>query len=101
MKVKYEIYLRTWASNNPNAKQDCDFETIDYEPCNNYSEALKNAKRLSKKAPFINSQGQEIADVQIAAFYEGEECEERYGTTYQLLWKEDFDNGVSIGRTYY
>ena len=96
--IEYELYLRTWSHLNPNAKRDQDFETIDFEPCLNYREAVKRAKELSKKVPFKNSHGQEIVQVQIAAYYDGEEAEEKYGTTYYLLWKETYKNGKGQGR---
>lgn len=98
MKTEYELYLRTWSHLNPNAKKDKDYETIDFEPCENYRDAVKQAKALSKRIPFKDSHGIEIVQVQIAAYHGGEEAEEEYGTTYYLLWKETFENGKSTGR---
>ena len=31
-KIEYELYLRTWSHLNPNAKEDKDYETVDFEP---------------------------------------------------------------------
>lgn len=101
MKTKYELYLRTWSHLNPNAKADLDYETIDFEPCINYRDAVKRAKELSKKVPFRNLHGQEIVQVQITAYYDGEEAEMEYGTTYYLLWKETYVNGKCCGRYWY
>lgn len=100
MKTQYELYLRTWSHLNPNAKRDLDFETIDFEPCLNYRDAVKQAKKISKQIPYKDLYGNEIVQVQIAAYYEGEEAEEEYGTTYYLLWKETYENGKGLGRIY-
>ena len=101
MKVQYELYLRTWSHLNPNAKADLDYETIDFEPCVNYRDAVKQAKSLSAKVPFKDAHGIEIVQVQIAAYYEGEEAEEEYGTSYYLLWKETYENGKKAYRINY
>ena len=98
MKVQYELYLRAWASNNPNAKADLDFETVDYEPCVNYRDAVKQAKSLSAKVPFKTCHGLEIQRVEIAAYYDGDEAEDRFGTQYYLLWKESYENGKKVYR---
>lgn len=98
MRTHYELYLRTWSHLNPNAKEDGDYETVDYEPCSNFREAQKLAKQLSKQLPIRNQHGQEIVQVQIAAYCEGEEAEREYGTTYYLLWKETYENGKGLGR---
>ena len=98
MKTNYELYLRTWSHLNPNAKQDEDYETIDFEPCLNYKDAVKQAKRLSMQIPFKNSYGQEIVQVQIAAYYDGEEAEMEFGTSYYLLWRETYVRGKCLGR---
>lgn len=98
MKTNYELYLRTWSHLNPNAESDLDYETIDFEPCLDYRDAVKQARELSKKVPFKNAHGQEILQVQIAAYYDGDEAEERFGTTYYLLWKETYENGRGLGR---
>ena len=95
-KIEYELYLRTWSHLNPNAKEDRDFETIDFEPCINYRDAVKQAKEISKKVPFKGLHGNEIVQVQIAAYIDGEE--EKYGTSYYLLWKETYENGKGLGR---
>lgn len=100
MKPQYELYLRTWSHLNPNAKQDLDYETINFEPCLNYRDAVKQAKEISKKIPYKGLHGNEIVQVQIAAYYDGEEAEEKYGTTYYLLWKETYENGKGLGRIY-
>lgn len=94
-KIEYELYLRTWSHMNPNAKEDQDFETIDFEPCINYRDAVKQAKRISTKIPFKDAHGIEIAQVQIAAYIDDEE---RYGTSYYLLWKETYENGKKAWR---
>ena len=98
MKTNYELYLQTWSHLNPNAKEDKDYETVDFEPCLNYRDAVKRAKEISKKIPFTNHFGQEIVRVQIAAYYEGEEAEQEYGTSYYRLWKETYKNGKGLGR---
>lgn len=98
MKTNYELYLRTWSSMNPNAERDLDYETVDFEPCLNYRDAVKQAKELSKIVPFRNIHGQEIQQVQIAAYYDGEEAEEEYGTSYYLIWRETYENGKGCGR---
>jgi len=98
MKTNYELYLRTWSHLNPNAKEDLDYETIDFEPCVDYRDAVSQAKAISKKIPYKDRHGDEIVQVQIAAYYEGDEAEERYGTTYYLLWKETYENGKGLGR---
>lgn len=97
-KTEYELYLRTWSHINPNAKEDQDYETIEFEPCINYRDAVKRAKDISKKIPFKDSHGIEIVQVQVAAFVDDEET---YGTTYQLLWKETYENGTGLGRYAY
>lgn len=94
-KIEYELYLRTWSHINPNAKEDQDFETIDFEPCINYRDAVKEAKRISTKIPFKDAHGIEIVQVQIAAYIDDEE---RYGTSYHLLWKETYENGKKAWR---
>lgn len=98
MKTQYELYLRTWSHLNPNAERDEDYETINFEPCIDYHDAVKQAKALSKKLPYKDAHGYEIVQVQIAAYYEGEEAEMEYGTTYYLLWKETYINGKGQGR---
>lgn len=98
MKTNYELYLRDYDRHNPNCERDEDYETIDFEPCDNYRDAVKRAKALSKKVPFTTSQGLTIRQVQIAAYYYGEEAEQEYGTTYYLLWKETYENGKGLGR---
>ena len=98
MKTQYELYLRTWSHLNPNAKQDKDYETINFEPCINYRDAVKQAKEISKRIPYKDRHGDEIVQVQIAAYYDGEEAEQEYGTTYYLLWKETYENGKGLGR---
>ena len=98
LKTQYELYLRTWSHLNPNAKTDKDYETIDFESCINYRDAVKRAKELSEKIPYKDAHGQEIVQVQIAAYYDGEEAEQEYGTTYYLLWKETYVNGKGQGR---
>ena len=85
----------TIGQDHPNAKRDMDFETIDFEPCINYRDAVKRAKEISKKIPFKNHYGQEIFQVQIAAYIDDEE---KYGTHYYLLWKETYENGKFAGR---
>lgn len=95
-KVEYELYLRTWSHLNPNAKEDQDFETIDFEPCINYRDAVKRAKEISKRIPYKDRHGDEIVQVQIAAYIDGEE--EKYGTSYYLLWKETYENGKKAWR---
>lgn len=94
-KVEYELYLRTWSHLNQNAKEDQDFETIYFEPCLNYRDAVKQAREISKKIPFTDSHGDEIVQVQIAAYVDDEE---RYGTSYYLLWKETYENGKKAWR---
>lgn len=98
-KIQYELYLRTWSHLNPNAKEDLDYETIDFEPCIDYRDAVKQAKKLSKSVPFKNAHGEEIVQVQIAAYIDDEE--EKYGTTYYLVWKETYENGKGCGRYNY
>ena len=98
MKTNYELYLRTWSHLNPNAKRDLDYETIDFEPCLNYRDAVRQAKEISKSIPFKNRHGEEIVQVQIAAYYDGEEAEYEYGPTYYLLWKETYENGRKVCR---
>lgn len=90
-KTQYELYLRARVAESV----EDDFETIDFEPCGNYRDAVKLAKSFSKRVPFKNYHGQEIAQVQIAAYIDDEE---KYGTHYQLLWKETYENGVGCGR---
>ena len=99
MKTEYELYLQTWSHLNPNAKQDQDYETVDFEPCVNYRDAVKRAKELSKDIPFKRYHGEEIVRVQIAAYIPDQE--EKYGTTYHLLWKETYENGRGLGRHNY
>ena len=94
-KVEYELYLRTWSHMNTNAKRDRDFETVDFEPCINYRDAVKRAKEISKKIPFKDAHGIEIAQVQIASYINDEE---KYGTSYYLRWKETYENGKFAGR---
>ena len=101
MKTEYELYLRTWSHLNPNAKADLDYETIDFESCVNYRDAVKRAKEISKNIPFKDAHGYEIVQVQIAAYYGGEEAEEKYGTSYCLLWKETYEKGKGLGRYHY
>ena len=98
MRVEYELYLRSWSHLNPNAEKDRDYETVDFEPCVNYRDAVKRAKEISKNIPFENAHGKKIVQVQIAAYYDGDEAEEKYGTTYYLLWKETYENGKGCGR---
>jgi hypothetical protein len=98
-KTEYELYLRTWSHLNPNAERDRDYETIDFDPCVNYRDAVKRAKELSKKVPYRDAHGIEIVQVQIAAYIDGEE--EKYGTSYYLLWKETYENGKRLGRIWY
>lgn len=98
MKTNYELYLRTWNHNNPNAEHDLDYETIDFEPCENYRDAVKRAKEISKRLPYNDHFGNKIVQVQIAAYYGGDEAEEEYGTTYYRLWKETYENGRGLGR---
>ena len=98
MKTNYELYLRTWNHLNPNARRDLDYETIDFEPCENYRDAVNQAKAISKKIPFKDAHGNEIVQVQIAAYYDGDEAEDKYGTTYYLIWKETYENGKGCGR---
>lgn len=98
-KIQYELYLRTWSHLNPNAKEDEDYETVDFEPCVNYRDAVKQAKAISKKIPYTDLHGQEIVQVQIAAYIDDEE--EKYGTTYYLVWKETYENGKGLGRYSY
>ncbi len=100
MKTNYELYLRAYSHLNPNAKEQLDFETVDFEPCVNYRDAIKRAKAISKKLPYKDAHGFEIVQVQVAAYYDGEEAEDKYGTTYYLLWKEIYTNGVGRGRYY-
>ena len=95
-KIEYELYTRTCSHLNPNAKEDQDFETVDFEPCINYRDAVKRAKEISKRIPFKGyAHGIEIAQVQIAAYIDDEE---KYGTTYYLLWKETYENGKKAWR---
>ena len=98
MKTNYELYLQTWSHLNPNAERDLDYETIDFEPCLNYRDAVAQAKKISKQIPYYDRYGNPIVRVQIAAYYDGEEAEEEYGTTYYLLWKETYKNGKGLGR---
>lgn len=97
-KIEYELYLRTWSHLNPNAKEQMDYETIDFEPCINYRDAVKRAKEISKKIPFKDGHGNEIVQVQIAAYINDEE---EYDTTYYLVWKETYENGKGCGRYRY
>ena len=97
-KIEYELYLRTYSHLNPNAKADEDYETVDFEPCLNYRDAVAQAKALSKKIPFTDSHGDEIVQVQVAPYVDDEE---RYGTSYYLLWKETYKNGRGCGRYRY
>ena len=98
-KTEYELYLRTWSHLNPNAEADRDYETVDFDPCVNYRDAVKRAKEISKKIPYKDRHGTEIVQVQIAAYISGEE--EKYGTSYYLLWKETYENGKRLGRIVY
>ena len=100
MKIEYEIYFQTWSHLNPNAKEDLDYETIDFEPCSNYREAVKQAKKYSKAIPFKDAHGCEIVQVQIAAYYGGEEAEAKFETSYYLIWKETYKNGKIHNRYY-
>ena len=95
-KIEYELYLRTWNHLNPNAEEDQDYETIDFEPCVNYRDAVARAKKISKVVPFYNHCGDQIVQVQVAAFIDSQE--EKYGTSYYLLWKETYKNGKGLGR---
>ena len=98
MKVQDELDRRTWSHLNPDAKRDLDYETTDFEPCVNYRDAVKRAKEISKKIPYKNHFGEEIVQVQVAAYIDDEE--EKYGTTYYLLWKEPYEDGKGCGRYY-
>lgn len=98
MKTNYELYLRTWSHLNPNAERDKDYETIDFEPCINYMDAVKRAKQISMKIPFKNLHGEDIVQVQIAAYHGGEEAEIEFGTSYHLIWKETYVKGKGLGR---
>lgn len=95
-KIEYELYLRTWSHLNPNAKEDLDYETIDFVLCANYRDAVRQAKDISKRIPYTDRRGDEIVQVQLAAFIPDEE--ERYGTSYWLLWKETYEKGRGCGR---
>lgn len=97
-KIEYELYLRSWSHLNPNAKRDLDYETIDFEPCINYRDAVKRAKEISKIIPFKTLRGEEIVQVQVAAYIDDEE---KYDTSYYLLWKETYENGKGMGRYRY
>jgi hypothetical protein len=94
-KTEYELYLQTWSHLNPNAKADLDYETIDFEPCINYRDAVKRAKEISKQIPYKDAHGYEIVRVQVAAYIDDEET---YGTSYYLLWKETYKNGKGMVR---
>lgn len=96
MKLEYELYFRTYSSINPGDPDD--LETVDFEPCLNYRDAVKQAKKQSKGIPYKDSFGREILQIQIAAYYGGEEAEEEFGTSYHLVWKETFVGGKSLGR---
>ena len=98
--IEYELYLRTWSHLNPNAKAEWDYETIDFVRCENYREAIKRAKKISKRIPYVNSSGQEIVQVQVCAYFAGCFAKKRYGTTYHLVWKEIYENGKNKGRYY-
>lgn len=97
--LQYELYLRTYSHLNPKAREEWDLETIDFEPCVNYRDAVKRAKQISLRIPFEDGHGNEIVQVQIAA-YIGDE-EERYGTSYYLIWRETYENGKGKGRRYF
>ena len=97
-KTQYELYLRTWSHLNPKAKEEKDYETIDFEPCENLRDAVKQAKSISMKLPLKDAHGIEIVQVQIAAYVDDEET---YGTSYYLLWKETYENGKGLGRYTY
>lgn len=97
-KIEYELYLRSWSRHNPNAKADLDYETIDFKPCIDYRDAVKRAKEISKKTPFVDAHGDEIVQVQIAAYIDDEE---KYDTSYYLLWKETYEKGKGQGRYRY
>ena len=98
MKTNYELYLQTWSHLNPNAKADLDYETIEFLPCQDYRDAVRQAKSLSKRIPYTDRRGNEIVRVQVAAFYCGEEAEIEFGTSYKLLWKETYRNGKRLPR---
>lgn len=100
MKTNYELYLRAYDTHNPNAVRDQDFETVDFDPCVDYRDAVKRAKELSKNVPFKDCHGRCIQQVQIAAYYDGEEAEEEFGTSYYLIWRETYENGKGTGRQY-
>ena len=62
-----------------------------------HRDAVKRAKERSKEIPY-KFRGDDIVRVQIAAYYEGEEAEEEFGTSYYLLWLETYKNGKRINR---
>ena len=96
--MKYELYLQMWSHLNPNAEQDKDYETFEFVPCDDYRDAVKQAKKLSKEVPFEGSHGTIVQRVQLAAYYDGDFAEEEFGTTYALAWRETYQNGKGCGR---
>ena len=98
MKTQYELSLQTWSHLNPDAEAERDYETIEFLPCDNYRDAVKQAKEISKKIPYIDRRGDKIVRVQVAAFYCGEEAEHEYETSYFLLWKETYRSGKRLPR---
>jgi hypothetical protein len=92
---EYEIYLRGKTEHTTDDPHD--FETVDYDPCINYRDAVKKAKQYSQSVPFKNHFGQLIEQIQIAKYINDEE---NFGTTYYLIWKETYENGKCVDRDY-
>ena len=92
MKKNYDLMLKTWSHMNPNAKADNDVETIDVIGCDNYWDAVREAKKWSKnigKKVWRNSDD-ELAEVSISCYLRHDYCEE--------LWEEFYEDGKKLNR---
>lgn len=89
-KIRYEIYLQAPAHWNPQ-----DFETIEWDDCRNYRDAVRKAKAYSAKLPFKDEKtGRMFVRVAVAAYNQTE------NTTYNLVWMEEYRGGKGLGREY-
>lgn len=93
-KPHYEVALKTFSGLNPNAREDEDYETVDYGVDGSYRECVKDAKEWSKKiGQKVLCKGKnELAEVSIVCYLNYEEC------SYDRILDEVYVNGKKEGR---
>lgn len=98
VKPQYEVALKrvaSWREDQEQALEDWDMETYGHLPADNYRDAVRRAKDISKKIGTLveSDYGKSILrEVDIICYFEDDT------SSYNQVWEEEYKDGKKVGR---